>query len=153
MYEVYDVMYGDDLISISSKYDVSEADLRKINGFDDIHRLSEGDRIVVPTKSNNLFGLYIVKENDDVDSLSKKLGISPDNLLTLNGLERNDYLYPGQELVIPLYNTKFYITKVGDTLKKVASELGTNYDNLIEENKSIYLLPDQLMAIEKGIND
>lgn len=153
MYEIYDVIQGDDLISVSTRYNVSEEDLRKLNGFDNIHTLSNGDRIVVPSKANNLFGLYIVKENDDVNSLSQSLGISPESLLTLNGLERNDYLYPGQELVIPLYNTKFYITKIGDTLKTVKNELGTNYDYLIEENKSIYLLPDQLMAIEKEIND
>ena len=42
-----------------------------------------------------------------------------------------------------------YVTQLGDTLDAVAIKLGSSKETLIEENKTIYLLPEQLIVYRK----
>ena len=60
-----------------------------------------------------------------------------------------EYIYPGQEIMIPKKGYSYYITAEGDTLKTVSDTFGVNYQNLINQNKTIYLLPEQLLVIKK----
>ena len=70
----------------------------------------------------------------------------------MNGLEINEYIYPGQRLIVPKPGVKVYITKDGDTIKTVAEEIGTSDTSLIVYNPNIYLLPEQLIAYELPSN-
>ena len=65
--------------------------------------------------------------------------------MTVNGLEENDYIYPNQELLIPNMNSKYYITKNGDSLEEIAANTGIPIDKLFELNKTIYVVPDQII--------
>ena len=58
----------------------------------------------------------------------------------------NDFIYPGQELIIPKNGYSYYITTEGDTLDIVAQRFKTSKENLINTNDTIYLLPDQLLV-------
>lgn len=42
-----------------------------------------------------------------------------------------------------------YVTQLGDTLDTVALKLGSTKETLIEENKTIYLLPEQLIIYRR----
>lgn len=70
-------------------------------------------------------------------------------LAMLNGLDDDDYLYVDQVLVVPKENTEFYITEDNDTLTKVASYFQTTPKVLVEQNKTIYLMPEQLIIYKK----
>ena len=64
-------------------------------------------------------------------------------------MDKDDYIYPGEELMIPQGNIQTYIVENGETLYDVSNKLNTNVDKIIEDNDSIYLLPGQLLIIKK----
>ena len=75
--------------------------------------------------------------------------VDVNTLAEVNGIKTYDYLYPDQILIIPRSNVEVYVTQLGDTLDTVALKLGSSKETLIEENKTIYLLPEQLIVYRK----
>ena len=70
-------------------------------------------------------------------------------LAELNGLKIDDYIYPGQVILIPKKNVSYYITKEGDTLKNVSDVFDVSQDELINQNKTIYLLEGQMIYLKR----
>ena len=70
-------------------------------------------------------------------------------LAELNGLNLDDYIYPGQTLLIPKKNVSYYITKDGDTLDTVSGIFNVNIDNIIKDNKTIYLKEGQMIYLKR----
>lgn len=52
-------------------------------------------------------------------------------------------------MMIPNKDTKIYITKENDTIDTLLNNFNTDYNDLISQNRSIYLLPDQLIVYKK----
>ncbi len=147
--EKYIVKEGDTLLSIAKAFQVRVIDLITENKLEDIYNLEPGIEIIIPVDMPLGFTAYIVKKGDSLYAISKSLGnITPDQLAEVNGLEINEYIYPGQRLIVPKPGVKVYITKDGDTIRTVAEEIGTSDDRLIVYNPNIYLLPEQLIAYE-----
>lgn len=147
--EKYIVKEGDTLLSIAKAFQVRVIDLITENKLEDIYNLEPGMEIIIPVDMPLGFTAYIVKKGDSLYAISKSLGnITPDQLAEVNGLEINEYIYPGQRLIVPKPGVKVYITKDGDTIRTVAEEIGTSDDRLIVYNPNIYLLPEQLIAYE-----
>ena len=73
------------------------------------------------------------------------LNVNPKLVAELNGLEVDEYIYPKQTLIIPKKGIQYYITKEDDTLKQVSNVFGTDEKSVVEQNKSIYLLPGQMI--------
>ena len=94
--------------------------------------------------------MYKVKSGDNMYTISKEYDINVDDLLTLNGLNKNDYIYPNQEIMVPtgLYN--FYITKNNDTIKTILENTNLPIEEIINQNDNIYLVPDQLIIYKKN---
>ena len=74
--------------------------------------------------------------------IAKKHNTTVEQLKLLNGFD-DDYLYPGEIIVVPNDNVKFYITSEGENLNKILNILGVV--NPLE-NQNIYLLPNQLIV-------
>lgn len=89
---------------------------------------------------------YTIKTGDNLYQISKKYNINPDLLAALNGLNMNDYIYPGQVIMIPKGGYSYYLTKEGDTIDTVANTFGVNVDTLLQNNKILYLLDGQLLV-------
>ena len=66
-------------------------------------------------------------------------------LLSLNGLNPNQYIYPDQEIVIPQGSMKVYVTKEGDTIESVSSSLNKPIPSIMDSNEKIELAPDQII--------
>ncbi len=113
------------------------------------YEVRAGEQLVVPTDSQQLFDTYIVIQGDTLYDIASKYNVTVDNLALLNGLDKQDYIYPGQEILVPKSDVKFYITNPGDTLVSAADILETNVEELIAQNKIIYLLPEQLLTYKK----
>ena len=112
--------------------------------------LVPGSIIVVPKLvEDDYFTTYIIKKGDNLYEIARRYNSSVDVLLNANGLEKDDYLYPGQELLIPKEGIGMYITKDGETLVDVSKKLGTTQSSLIQDNEKIYLLPEQLIIYKK----
>ena len=89
--------------------------------------------------------LYVVRRGDSLWSISKKYGISVDELKSLNNLSSN-LLSVGQTLRVkgvPDANNEIYIVKKGDTLYGIASRYGVNIDDLRRYNN----LPGNVLSI------
>ena len=59
------------------------------------------------------------------------------------------YIYPGQTLLIPKKDVSYYITKDGDTLFNVSNIFGVKESDIVNNNKTIYLLPGQMIYYKK----
>lgn len=144
MYKIYIVEPGETLESIASDLNVTLDTLYDINGFGVNRILQVGDQIIVPAVNTN-YTSYIVKKGDNPYSIAKRFNISTDELLTINGLEKDDYIYPNQELLIPNISNKYYMTKNNDTINDIVNKTGIPVNKLLEMNKTIYILPDQMI--------
>jgi len=101
-------------------------------------------------ETENYFTYYTIEKGDNLYEISRKYNINPKLLAAINGIDDKDYIYPGQELMIPKSGYSYYITGDGDTLKGVADAFRTDVDKLTNFNKTIYLLPDQILVYKDG---
>ncbi len=146
MYTIYTVRYGDTLEMIAEIYNTTIDELKTLNyGLN--NNVSMGEQIIVPNNSRELLKTYVVITGDTLYDIARRNNIDVNTLLLLNGLNKNDYLYPGQEIVIPTNNGNVYVTKDGDTLESVLTNNNIILDELVRKNPNIYLLPDQMMIL------
>ena len=94
------------------------------------------------------YNIYKINKGDNLYSISKKYGINPILLSSMNGIDENDYIYPDQELLVPKKEYSYYISVEGDTIDIVSEKFGINKEDLLKEN-TIYLLPGQLLFHKK----
>ena len=149
MYKIYTIKKGDTLTSLADKFNTTVDNLMNINSYEPIEPLIDKDTIIVPNNNSELFEVYKIKPGDTMYSIAKMTNSNLDDLLNLNGLKEGEYIYPGEEILIPSKGTKFLITRDGDTVSSVVEELGTNELQLRLQNDSIYLRPEQLLVYKK----
>ena len=147
MYEIYDIKDGDTLESIAYMYDITVQDIKDING--DVSNFRAGGNIIVPKKRNAYFDTYSIKKGDSLYAISKEDGLSPSLLAGLNGLNLNDYIYPGDSIMVPKSGVSVYITAQGDTVDSVIRGMNANRDVFLKENDRIYLYPGQLIVYKE----
>ncbi len=148
MYEIYSVKSGDTLENLANKLGITPEVLAAINGLDVNTPLTPNTNIIVPG-GNSFFNKYTIKKGDTIYEIARMYNINPVQLSKLNGLEEDEYIYPGEEIIIPKQGTLFYVTEENDTLNKVANALQTTPNNLANQNGTIYLLEDQLIVYKK----
>ena len=166
--QTYIVEPGDNIIGIANKLNVSVFDLVKENNLDNMYYLVPGLELVIPmvngtnnnnynnmnnsnnmnsdTNGNDYFEYYTVQKGDSLYQIGLKYNLTQQEIANLNGLELNEYIFPGQRLMLPRKGVKMYITKDGDTLSNIASSLGLTQEEIINTNRNIYLLPEQLIV-------
>lgn len=160
MYQIYKVENSDTLDGIANKFGITAQKLREINGLTELY---PGGYILVPSNqsmNNSLpqnnysdtdvpfYMTYIVKQGDNVYAIAKEYGIPYETLLRLNGLNKNDYIYPGQQLMIPRRNSGVYITTETDTLNSFYNKYKNNWESFLAQNQSIYIVPDQMISYQ-----
>ena len=153
MYRIYQVEYGDTIDKIASKTGTTASNIKNINGFDSDSDLVVGSLIIVPRQESQAFQIYIVKQGDTMYSIARTFDVNPDTLLILNGLNKNDYIYPNQEIIVPMENVDVYVTKSGDTLSYIIDNLGIDANTLNKENDKIFIVEDQLIVHKKEGNN
>ena len=66
-------------------------------------------------------------------------------LLKINGLEKDDYIYPNQTILLPRKDNNMYLTKKNDTIKSLLNNLNIDINKLLEYNNDIYLEEEQII--------
>lgn len=127
---------GDDISQLKNNWEkLAEAVTKAIVEY-------AGGKYVAPIDSN----YYTVKSGDSLWSISRKLGITVDELKSANNLSSN-LLSVGQNLIIPGKEAQAtgdeYVVKKGDTLYSIARKYNTSVDNL----KSINNITTDSLAI------
>ena len=144
MYDTYIIQPNDTVETISSKFETSPEVLRQLNGY--MINLIPGNTLVVPRIKSDNFDYYIVNKGDSLYKIANEKNIDANLLAQLNGINKNDYIYPNQTLLVPKAGTILYITGIGDTLGEIAKGLNIGIDKLINQNSNIYLQPEQLLV-------
>ena len=152
----YTVKSGDSLGLIASRYKMSIASLKKLNGLStDVIRV--GQKLKVsgkaasppapkPTAST---GTYTVKSGDSLGLIASRYKMSAAALKQLNGL-KSDVIYVGQKLKVssqasvvqkpapapskPIQTTSTYTVKSGDSLGRIASQYKISVSSLKQLN-------------------
>ena len=150
MYSIYQVEYGDTIDIIAKKSGTNPETIKNINGINRDSDLVVGSLVVIPKKTDNYFENYVVKQGDSIYSIARMYNANPDTLLLLNGLNKDDYIYPNQEIIVPLNGVMVYVTKEGDTIDYIINNLGIDADELNKQNKKIFVMPDQLIVNKKS---
>ena len=137
---------------IADMFNTTEDNLKQINGIMDNYMLSKGNFIIVPImekSSNENFDIYRVKQGDSIYSIAQRYDVDYMDLLELNGLDKDQYIYVNQEIMVPKTGVDFIVVKENETLNNVLNSLNTTADELIRQNRTIYLMPDQLIVYKK----
>lgn len=101
---------------------------------------------ITPSNKQNYYNYYTIEKGDSLYSIARRYNINPELLAGLNGLSMQEYIYPGQEIVIPKNGYSYYITKEGDTLDIVANMFKISSENLVKKNGVIYLSEGQVLV-------
>lgn len=150
----YVVKPGDTIQSISDMFGINPNSLIKENNLNNVYFLVPGLQLVIPNYSNgnsntnsdnSKFDKYIVVNGDSLYKIASRYNISVSLLTILNNIDSNSYIYPGQVLLVPKKDTIIYVTKGEDTLETVSNDMGVSINNLLMNNKNIYLLPGQII--------
>lgn len=145
MYDIYTIQNGDTVESIASKYNITPYILYQLNGFNPNYILTPGNNIIVPKISSTYFDYYTIKKGDNLYKIAQKYDVDYNILALINGLEKEDYIYPNQVIAVPKNGVKYYIVKEQETLTDIARNLNTNIESVLNQNKDLYLLPEQLI--------
>lgn len=100
-----------------------------------------------------MYDTYVIKEDDTIDSVALKYGISTEILKKLNGYVFD--LVPGNTLVVPKKRNDYfdyYTVSKGDTLYKIASDNNLNPSLLAQLNginMTDYIYPNQTLLIPR----
>ena len=95
------------------------------------------------------YTFYEIQKGDTLYKISSMFNMNPKLVAELNGLKLDEYIYPGQTLLIPKKEVSYYITKDGDTLYTVANIFDVKESDIVSQNKTIYLLPEQMIYYKK----
>lgn len=152
MYKIYQVEYGDTIDIIASKTGTTRDNIKNINGINNDSELVVGSLIIVPKEETQVFQNYVVKRGDSVYSIAKAYNVDPSTLLLINGLNKDDIIYPNQQIVIPKSDVVVYVTKEGDTINGITNNLGIDGNTLNKENERIFVVEDQLIVHKKEGN-
>lgn len=144
MYKIYRLENTQTLEEIANNLGVELDTLEMINGIDGNMLINEGEEIIIPAESMmGNYNQYTVKKGDSIYAIAKKYNVDYKKLLALNGLEEADYIYPNQQIIIPRSNLDMYVTEQNDTIESIINKLNTNIQDIMDQNATIYILPNQ----------
>ena len=149
--DTYLVKKGDTISSIASLYNIPAIEIIRLNNLKEPYNIVEGQVLNIPAGTFNIFDYYIVNKNDTLYKIASSYGTNSGTLAAINGLNANEYIYPGQTLLVPKTGILTYITSDGDTISSVASHFKVDPQDVLYSNNSIYLLPDQLVVVYRKI--
>jgi len=146
MYDKYLIKEGDTLSKIAKKFNTQENIIMEINNIPFPDMIRKGKEIIVPVNKEKYFEYYTIQKGDSLYAIARRYNINPELLSILNGIDKEDYIYPNQEILIPKSNYSYYVTKEGDTIDIITQKFNQNSSDLLNNNETIYLLPGQLLV-------
>lgn len=147
--ETYVIEKGDTVEGIANKFNIPAIEIIRANSLVSPYLLIPGNILNIPVGKVNIFDYYNVSKNDTLYSIALNNNTTVSMLAKINGLDVQDYIYPGQTLLVPKKGILTYITNEGDTLNTVSKYFNTYPQDILYSNNSIYLLPEQLIVYRK----
>ncbi|MBE6159711.1 MAG: LysM peptidoglycan-binding domain-containing protein [Lactobacillales bacterium] len=147
LYQVYQIKSGETIESIAKKLNTTSDELRRLNGIGDNATIREGSYIIIPNNNNDInfnytdpnYKKYIVQKGDNMYKIARENNIDYNTLLKLNGLKNDEYIYPNQEIIIPLKNT--YVTSENEKISDIMNKLNLKMSDI----EDLYVVEDQVI--------
>jgi len=102
-----------------------------------------------------MYRAYKIEENDNLETISKKVDCDIDELIRLNN---NINFTEGEIITVPTENTLFdiYVVEKGDNIYSISTKYNIPYKELLllnGLNENDYIYPNQqLLVPKKGVN-
>ncbi|GAA4820275.1 muramidase family protein [Algivirga pacifica] len=151
------VQQGETLYSIARKYNLSASELLSINELSPSVILQPGQALYTSRSNGAQEGQsayeYTVQSGDTLYTIGKRFGISPQEILRVNGLSAHSGIYIGQKLVVRTMSSpnqqtvpppmpqsteerqiRFYTVQQGDSLYKIAEKFQTTPETILKNN-------------------
>lgn len=162
----YIVNRGDTLSQIAYKYGTTVNEIARLNRIQNVNLIYPGQVLEIIINSNN--GQtnqsqkisYTVQRGDTLWGISRRYGVSIQNIVSWNNIKNPNLIYTGNKLVIYLNENNgtqelLYRVRKGDTLSQIALQYGTTVRRLVQINdirnpNLIYI--GQILRIYKGKN-
>ena len=158
----YTVQSGDTLSGIANQFATTVQNIAQLNDIANPNRIYVGQRLLVKQPSSStttntpstntgstVASSYTVQSGENLSEIAAKFGTNWQTLAQLNNLSNPNRIYVGQVLRLsantaanqttPTSNqqtshAETYTVQSGDNLSKIASQFGTNYENLARLN-------------------
>jgi len=158
-YPVIKIKPGDNLYDLANKYGTTVEALMKANRLRDDF-LYPGDSLIIPVKQAERSGDYSthrIRYGDNLYDLANRYGTTVEALMKANRM-KDDFLYPGETLIIPGKQTgqtgdqteKTVISvEDGDSLYYLAEKYGTTVEAIKRANnlRDSYIYPGDRLVI------
>ena len=133
------------------------------NNLKNVNDIKEGEVLVIPLKDSTKFSYlrrvggqvnsyYRVLRNDTLSSIAEFYGIPEEGIRAINGLKKNEEIYTGQKLLMPVNPALFKqhkiytVKKGGEYIFDIAFENSISIKSLLRAN----YLRDQNTRFEEG---
>ena len=146
MFELYKIKNSENLETIAKKYQTSVTTLKEINNIYFDEELRAGTDIIVPKESERYFTSHTITEENSLFGIARKYNVNPELLASMNGIDMDDYIYNGQEIILPKAGYSYYITKAGDTLITTSEMFLSDVESMLSNNPTIYLQEGQILV-------
>ncbi len=145
----YIVKSGDTLYSISTKHNVSIAEIQKLNNLDTTF-LYVGQVLILPVFDVVNENFYTVQSGDTLYTISSMFNVTTDYLIIINNLT-SEVLQTGQTLKIfdETIETTLYTVLPNDTLQSIANKYSVSIENIVKWNNlsNLNINTGQLLTI------
>ena len=135
----YTVKRGDTLSAIASQYGTTVQEIAQINRIQNVNLIYPGQVLRITTNSSNHGSetnstgktYYTIKRGDTLWGISRRYGVSIQNIVSWNNIQNPNLIYPGQRLIlygnyiISNSGNIYYTVQRGDTLWRIARRYRT----------------------------
>lgn len=162
-YTFYRVQKGDRIWQIAENFGIKTSALINFNNLKNVNDIKEGEVLVIPLKDSTKYtylrrtgsqvnSYYRVLRNDTLAGIAEFYEIPEEGIRAINGLKKNEGIYTGQRLLMPVNPALFKqhklytVKKGGEYIFDIAYENGISIKSLLRAN----YLRDQNTRFEEG---